>query len=241
MSDPLPGGVGLSRLCVYDTVTPDGRPGGTPHLHLCCTEAYVVTAGKGAVQTLSGNGFAEHELVPGTVLWFTPGTVHRLINLGGLDIVVVMANSGLPEAGDAVFTFPPEVLRDPERYATAATLPGGGAPGTDVGTAYTRRDLAIEGFMQLREAVERDGPRAMAQLYEAAVALKRPLLDAWRNRWENGAFRVAQLTGVHLDALGRGDPGHLRDARVHAIAQPSERGRLGMCGLLDTYLPPVEE
>lgn len=240
MGDPLPGGVGLSRLCVYDTVTPDGRPGGTPHLHLCCAEAYVVTAGKGAVQTLSADGFAEHELAPGTVLWFTPGTVHRLVNLGGLDIVVVMANSGLPEAGDAVLTFPPEILRDPRRYAKAVALPGGGAPGTDASTAYTRRDLAIEGFLRLRDDVERDGPRAMAQLHELAVALKRPFLDTWRARWENGAFRAAQLTGVHLDALGRGDGGHLANARVHALPEPSERGRLGMCGRLDTYLPPID-
>ena len=54
MLDPLPGAVGVSKLCVYDTVTPDGLHGGTPHLHLCCTEAYVVTSGTGSVQTLSG-------------------------------------------------------------------------------------------------------------------------------------------------------------------------------------------
>jgi mannose-6-phosphate isomerase-like protein (cupin superfamily) len=236
MSDPLPGGVGVSRLCVYDTVTLDGRAGGTPHLHLCCTEAYVVTGGSGAVQTLSGQGFAEHELRPGTVLWFTPGTVHRLINDGGLDIVVIMANSGLPEAGDAVLTFPPEIVRSPDRYAEAVSLPDGGAPGTDVATAYRRRDLAIEGFTRLREAVERDGPRAMVSFHEAAVALKKPLLDGWRDRWEDGAFRAAQTTGVHLDALARGDATHLSQARVHAIGEPSEHGRLGMCGLLDTYL-----
>jgi mannose-6-phosphate isomerase-like protein (cupin superfamily) len=241
MSDPLPGGVGISRLCVYDTVTPDGRPGGTPHLHLCCTEAYAVIAGKGAVQTLSGEGFAERELVPGTVLWFTPGTVHRLINLGGLEIVVIMANSGLPEAGDAVFTFPPEILRDPDRYARAAALPDGGAPGTDLGAAYARRDLAIEGFLVLREAVEAEGPRAMAALHEAAVALKRPQLDTWRHRWEDGAFRAAQLTGVHLDALARGDAGHLMRSRVQALSEPSESGRLGMCGLLNTYLVRADE
>ena len=91
----LPGGVGVSRLCVYDTLAPDGVPGGSPHIHLTCAEAYVVTGGRGAVQTLSSAGFAEHELRAGTVLWFTPGTVHRLVNHGELDIVVVMANSGL--------------------------------------------------------------------------------------------------------------------------------------------------
>jgi 2Fe-2S iron-sulfur cluster protein len=30
---------------------------------------------------------------------------------------------------------------------------------------------------------------------------------------------------------------HLRDARVSALPQPTEEGRLGMCGLLSTYLP----
>ncbi|MGH3757840.1 cupin domain-containing protein [Actinophytocola sp.] len=237
MRDPLPGGVGVSRLCVYDTVTPDGLPGGTPHIHLCCTEAYVVTGGRGSVQTLSGRGFAEHELRAGAVLWFTPGTVHRLVNESDLTIVVVMSNSGLPEAGDAVLTFPPEVLADPDWYAAESALPGGGAPGTDVTTAYRRRDRAIEGFQELRAAVERHGPRAMTEFYAAAAALKRPLLDQWRTRWEDGAYRSAQSTGVQLDALARGDTSHLRDARVNALQRPTEEGRLGMCGLLDTYVP----
>jgi mannose-6-phosphate isomerase-like protein (cupin superfamily) len=231
MRDPLPGGVGISRLCVYDT------GGGSPHLHLCCTEAYVVTGGDGAVQTLSGQGFAEHELHAGSVVWFTPGTVHRLVNHGDLDIVVVMSNSGLPEAGDAVLTFPPAILADPDRYAAAADLPNGGAPGTDITTAHDRRDLAVEGFHILCATVERDGPRAMREFHATAAALKRPLLDQWRTRWENGAFRAAQSTGVHLDALARGDASHLADARVSALKRPAEEGRLGMCGLLNTYPP----
>jgi hypothetical protein len=237
MRDPLPGGVGISRLCVYDTATPDGLPGGTPHLHLCCTEAYVVTGGSGAVQTLSAQGYAEHELRAGTVAWFTPGTVHRLVNHGDLDIVVIMANSGLPEAGDAVLTFPPHVLADPDRYAAAAALPGGGAPGTDVTAAYVRRDLAVEGFHALRAAVERDGAAALDAFHDAAARLRRPLLDQWRTRWEDGTLRAAQSTGVHLDALSRGDATHLRAARVTAMPEPTEEGRLGMCGLLNTYVP----
>ncbi|WP_238434262.1 cupin domain-containing protein [Micromonospora tarensis] len=127
-STALPGGIGLSRLRVYDTAAPDGVVGGTPHLHLCCTEGYVVTEGEGAVQTLTMAGFRETPLRPGTVVWFEPGTVHRLVNRGALAIVVLMQNSGLPEAGDAVLTFPPEVLADPVAYAEAAALPAGGAP-----------------------------------------------------------------------------------------------------------------
>jgi mannose-6-phosphate isomerase-like protein (cupin superfamily) len=230
MRDPLPGAVGVSKLCVYDTVTPDGLPGGTPHLHLCCTEAYVVIGGTGRVQTLSGqDGFAEHDLRPGTVLWFTPGTIHRLVNHGGLEIVVLMANTGLPEAGDAVLTFPLDVVRDPERYAEAVSLPNGGAPGTDITTAYRRRDLAVQGFRELR-----DGGK-LAEFYEAAVKLKQPLLDDWRERWEQGAREAAARTGRQIAALIDGNPAHLHESRVSAKPVPDEEGRLGMCGLLNTY------
>ncbi|HEV2784339.1 MAG TPA: cupin domain-containing protein [Actinophytocola sp.] len=219
---------------MYDTMAQDGVPGGSPHIHLACGEAYVVIGGSGAVQTLSAAGFAEYELKSGTVLWFTPGTVHRLVNHGGLEIVVVMANSGLPEAGDAVLTFPPEVLADPDRYAEAVALPDGGRPGADITAAYRRRDLAIEGFQRLREG----GPEALADFYAAAVRLKQSQLAGWRTRWRDGALRAATVTGEQLDALERGDPGHLLEAAVHAQPQPVEHGRLGMCGLLDTYPPP---
>ena len=54
---PLPGAVGVTHLKVYDTHAPDGLIGGSPHLHFACTEAYIVLAGRGAVQTLGAGGF----------------------------------------------------------------------------------------------------------------------------------------------------------------------------------------
>jgi mannose-6-phosphate isomerase-like protein (cupin superfamily) len=230
MRDPLPGAVGVSKLCVYDTVTPDGLPGGTPHLHLCCSEAYVVVGGTGKVQTLSGqDGFAEHDLRPGTVLWFTPGTIHRLVNDGGLEIIVLMSDTGLPEAGDAVLTFPLDIVRDRRKYTDAAALPDGGAPGADITTAYRRRDLAVRGFHELREQ------GTLTEFHDAAMRLKQPLLDDWRERWERGAREAAERTGRHIAALIESDPAHLRESRVHVKPAPDEEGRLGMCGLLDTY------
>lgn len=105
MDAPLPGGVGLSHISAYEWEAADGVCGGSPHLHLACTEAYVVTAGRGAVQTLTvEDGYTETPLEPGAVVWFTPGTVHRMVQGGGLKVTVLMQNSGLPEAGDAVFT-----------------------------------------------------------------------------------------------------------------------------------------
>ena len=70
---PLPGAVGVTHLKLYGTRAPDGLLGGSPHVHFACTEAYIVVAGRGAVQTLGANGFQELPLDPGRLLWFTPG------------------------------------------------------------------------------------------------------------------------------------------------------------------------
>ncbi|WP_214410699.1 cupin domain-containing protein [Sphaerisporangium fuscum] len=218
----FPGGVGVSGLRVYDWPAADGVCGGSPHMHLLCSEAYVVVEGNGAVQTLTWDGYAETPLWPGAVVWFTPGTIHRLLNDDGrLRIVVIMQNSGLPEAGDAVFTFPPAVLADPDRYARAAAIDG------EEG-ARRRRDLAMEGFLELRRA----GRDALAAFHRQAVEIVSGKLDAFEKRWREGALRTAEDTGAQLRALRRGDPAHLRRARV--VSAPPEP-RLGMCGRLETY------
>ncbi|MFF9624080.1 cupin domain-containing protein [Streptomyces griseosporeus] len=227
----LPGGVGVSGLCVYDWPAADGLRGGTPHVHLACSEAYVVTGGRGAVQTLTASGYAVTALTPGTVAWFTPGTIHRLINDGDLRITVLMQNSGLPEAGDAVLTLPPRFLTDPETYAAATAIPAGAPEEERERAARARRDLALEGYRALREA---DGAEALAAFHRAAAALVRPRIAEWRERWRQGALRAAETTGDHLDRLARGDASHLAGAAVHA-EPPAERGRFGMCGRLDVY------
>ncbi|MEU0156571.1 cupin domain-containing protein [Micromonospora fulviviridis] len=232
---PLPGGVGISRLCVYDTVAPDGEAGGTPHLHLCCAEAYVVMAGSGRLQTLALSGYAETPLHPGAVVWFAPGMIHRLVNDGGLEIIVLMQNSGLPEAGDAVLTLPSDLLADPAAYAAAVALPSGGAPGTDLAAAYGRRDLAVRGFEQLRAAAVAGDLTPLREFHAAAIRLVQPHLDSWRQRWGDGALRAAEETGQQLDALARGEAPHFVEAEIYQLAEPRERGRRGMCGLLDTY------
>ncbi|MFG3201431.1 cupin domain-containing protein [Streptomyces sp. NPDC048192] len=231
----LAGGVAVSRLCVYDWPAADGVRGGTPHLHLACSEAYVVAAGRGSVETLTASGHEVTPLAPGTVAWFTPGTVHRLVNDGGLRITVLMQNSGLPEAGDAVLTLPPEYLTDQETYAAATTVPAGAPEAERERTARVRRDLALEGYRALCEA---SGPEALAAFHRAAVALVRPRIAEWRQRWRRGALAAAETTGRLLDRLAEGDAAHLAEAVVQA-EQPVERGRFGMCGRLDVYGAPV--
>ncbi|MFJ4623425.1 cupin domain-containing protein [Streptomyces sp. NPDC088812] len=230
----LPGGVGLSRLCVYDWPAADGLRGGTPHLHLACSEGYVVTGGRGAVQTLTSSGYEVTPLTPGTVAWFTPGTVHRLVNEGDLRITVLMQNGGLPEAGDAVLTLPPQYLTDPETYAAATAVPADGPEAERERLTRARRDLALEGYRALREA---DGPEALTAFHRAAAALVRPRLTEWRERWLRGARAAAEATGDQLDRLAAGDVSHLAAALVGS-EQPVEQGRFGMCGRLDVYPSP---
>ncbi|MCF3119538.1 cupin [Streptomyces arenae] len=230
----LPGGIGVSRLTVYDWPAADGLRGGTPHLHLTCSEGYAVTGGRGAVQTLTTAGFRQTPLTPGALVWFTPGTVHRLVNEGDLTINVLMQNCGLPEAGDAVLTLPPRLLADPDVYRAAVALPPDATDAEFADAARHRRDLAIEGFTALREAAEAGDPEPLAAFHRAAVALVRPLAARWRERWRAGAAAAAEATAAQLDRVERADAGYLAGATVRA-EQPSARGRFGMCGRLDVY------
>lgn len=235
LHEGFPGAVGVSRLTVYEWPTIDARPGGgTPHLHLTCTEGYVVTAGRGAVQTLTTSGFQETPLEAGTVAWFTPGTIHRLVNDGGLEITVVMQNSGLPEAGDAVLTLPQELLADPDTYTDAVRIPADLPEAEQETVARARRDLATHRFTELREATEGGDPAPLAAFQQAAAALVRPRLDDWEQRWRTGAHAAATTTRAQLDALRAHDEHHLTEARVQATG-PTARGRFGMCGRLDVY------
>ncbi|MFF1544585.1 cupin domain-containing protein [Streptomyces sp. NPDC058291] len=228
----LPGGVAVSHLCVYDWPAADGLHGGTPHVHLACSEGYVVTHGRGAVHTLTAAGHRVTPLAPGTVAWFTPGAVHRLVNEGDLRITVLMQNGGLPEAGDAVLTLPPEHLADPDAYAAATAIPADAPREEQERVARARRDLALEGCRALREAP--DPGAALAAFHRAAAALVRPRLAEWRERWAQGARAAAEATGEQLDRLADGDVSHLAEAVVRA-EEPSVHGKFGMCGRLDVY------
>src|SRR6202034_3611719 len=183
----FPGATGVTVLDVYDWPAPDGLPGGSAHVHLASTEGYVVLSGAGRLQTLGERGYAETPLRPGECLWFTPGTIHRLVNDGGLRLLVVMQNAGLPEHGDAVLTFPPPVLADPAAYAQAAALPADGTAEVLADAARRRRDAALDGYLVLRDRVAQDGPGALEEFYGAAVRLVAGRVPQWRERWQAGA------------------------------------------------------
>lgn len=232
----FPGGTGVTRLNVYTWDSPDGLCGGSPHLHTASSEGYVVLAGHGRVQTVSAAGYAEHPLTPGTVLWFTPGTVHRLVNDdGALDIAVVMGNAGLPEHGDAVFTFPDEVLADPEKYRTAGTLPSDAGPDEMEAAVRARRNLALEGYADLRARLESGEPDALQHFHQRAAALVAGKTGLWRSMVEAGPLAQAQQTLQAIDRLAEGDGSSLAEATVRNADPVSAEPLYGMCGRLQTW------
>jgi mannose-6-phosphate isomerase-like protein (cupin superfamily) len=234
ITPPLPGGVGLSRLRVYDSVGPDGLRGGSPHVHLVCSEAYLVLDGAGAVQTLGPAGFNETPVQRGSLLWFTPGLIHRLVNHGDLEIIVLMQIATLPEAGDCLLSFPEEVLRDREGYLEAAAHdPGRSVAAVDDDAARRRRDLAVVGFNQLREA----GAPGLRRFYEQAAALAAPLAPSWRAAWETGSAAAAGRAEELIGSLQDGGVPPLA-ASMFGLGPPAGEV-LGLCGRLNVY-PSVD-
>lgn len=235
LSRGLPGGVAVSRLRVYDWPAADGLHGGSPHLHTASAEGYVVVAGRGRVQTLSSQGLAMTELAPGAVAWFTPGTVHRLINDDGeLELLTLMSNAGLPEAGDAVLTFPPGILADPEAYARHAVLPASGSPEELAEAARRRRDLALEGFGDLCARAATDLDAALNDLYAAAATLVARRAPSWKAIMDAGPSAQSAATASQLEQLAAGRAGSMVDSGIRSVAaRPGEK--YGMCGRLTTW------
>jgi len=229
----FPGGTSLSFLQVYGDAAPDGLCGGSPHLHTASTECYVAVGGRGQLHTLTSKGYAQTDLRDGSVAWFTPGTIHRAVNLDGLKVVVLMSNAGLPEAGDAVMTFPAEIVADVDRYREAAALPSGAGERETAAAAAARRDLAVRGYLPIRDALLAGDDRPLGAFREAAAEIVRSRLGSWAGIVRNGPLAQAEGT---LETIGRmldGDASHLARAELSAAGEPARR--FGMCGRLNAY------
>ncbi|MEV4777146.1 cupin domain-containing protein [Microbacterium sp. LWH12-1.2] len=233
MTTTFPGGTSVSFLAVYDDKAPDGLRGGSPHVHLASTECYTVTDGRGRLQTIDRHGFRETLLEPGSVVWFTPGTIHRAVNDHDLRAIVIMSNAGLPEAGDAVLTFPEDIVASETAYRSAATLPEGD-DSTRRAAAARRRDLAVEGFLALRNAVERHDPGPLEAFYSAAAALVRDEAQAWDDVVRSNALEQSHRALALVAAAAQGDSAFLHEAELrHAPATAD--AALGMCGRLRKF------
>ena len=239
---PLPGGTSVSHVRVYDTIGPDGLAGGSPHLHTVCTEAYLVIAGEGVVQTLSGEGYAETPLVAGTIAWFSPGTIHRLVNLDGrLELYVLMSNAGLPEAGDMILAFEPSALSDEQRYRAAADLPADGrTTDHDPTAAMRRRNAAVEGFGYWRSQVEADGPSALDELYRSAVDLLGERPSGWGALLAGDPSVDLERSRAQVVSLTNDDrstaAATLRNSAIRSRSLHPTTRVMGCCGTLGTVI-----
>ena len=231
----MPGATLITRLKVYDTVAPDGQIGGTPHVHLVCTEMYVVLAGSGAVEMIDNNGYSCVEMNQHDALLFSPGTIHRLINPNrDLEILVIMQNSGLPERGDNVVSFTQEWLMTDKAYAKAMHV-------TTLDEAYQRRDRGVAGFVELKAAFDHSperGRAALKQFYKYAHARTTHHHRQWRETVVSGAQSAATKSLHQIDQLQQGDTSYLlqsANTQIRTTGDPA----IGFCGHLNRYFDPM--
>lgn len=234
MSASLIGGIGISRVVVYNQrPSPDGYHGGSPHIHSVTDEAYYVTKGTGWVELHDlERGFRRVRLEPGTYVDFEPGVLHRLVNEDGLELLAIMGNAGLPEAGDARMYFGAEVDASPERYEELWTLPR--RKGLD--GALERRDRAVAAYEKLVELWEKDRTAYFAELRRfietanRAAATKKESFGPHIERGPQAKLDKARARLAHLDGVEE-HPVVRRQAQAETVA-------LGMCGQLYTVLQP---
>lgn len=226
MSGGVLGGIGLTRLQVYDQrPAPDGSHSGCAHVHAFTDEAYYVVVGRGAIELHDETrGFRRVALAPGDFVQFAPGTLHRSVSEGGLDILALMSNSGLAERGDARIYFGPAVDADPAAFERLRSLPKTqGLEG-----ALLRRDASARAYMELMRLWHDDRAAYGAELHRF-VELHRREASARRPQYEtvvdDGPARWLRRS---LERLGGATPAPAASGVLH----DQNPQTLGMCGLL---------
>ena len=199
-----------------------------------------MVAGTGAVQTLTTRGYEEVAARARRLrVVHARARSTASINGGDLEILVLMQNAGLPEAGDMVITFPPEVLATAESYAAAATLPEDER--TTFGTgdaARARRDLAVPTFNKLRAGDRGRRSRAAPRVPRG----RRPPRPAAHRRLDQAlARRPAQGGRAHRRPPPSPRRGRRRPPRRGQRPPPPAAARRAPHGLLrhPRHLPPL--
>jgi hypothetical protein len=188
-----------------------------------------VIAGTGAVEMLTlRDGFVRVPLRAGSAIEYGPGVVHRLVNGGGLELLVIMQNGGLPELGDVVWTFPTEILQDASRYTALART-------DDSSEVLARRDCAVEGFLELKQAFARsseEGRRLLAHFYGIAVRRVGARVERWARHVAAGAGAAHLATLSRIEALRVRDPSYLGGGAFQRLegAGSADTSEPGMCG-----------
>jgi len=235
--EDLIGGIGLTRLTVYDQrPAPDGLNSGSPHVHAVTDEGYYVLSGAGRLELNDlEHGFRTVDLAPGRYLQFPPCVLHRLVNTDHLVILVVMGNAGLAERGDARIYFGRDVDADPAAYARLAGLAG--AEGLE--GALKRRDAAVRAYRRLldlwttnRAAYYEELRRFIGAHLKTAAGLRPEFSKAVAS----GPLAWAERFRRRVEDLPLS-----RETLAPILHVPAGGTVLGMCGLLSpvTSLEPV--
>jgi len=234
------GGVGLTLLKVYeDRAAPDGQHSGCAHVHAITDEAYFVVSGTGFLELHDAtNEFRRLPLSPGAYVQFSPGTIHRAVSTGGLEVMVVIGNAGLAERGDARIYFGPDVDADAEEYRRLTALPKtDGRPG-----ALERRDASIAGYAKLMKLHE-SNPVAyraeLARFVELHLAEMAALRDNLAEVVAAGPMQWARTAGKRIENL----PASLASSET-LVTSLTDEPILGMCGTLrpvSGLRPPVPD
>lgn len=233
MSTPLfPGATEFSLVSLYgDRGT--NCSGGTPHLHTACTEAYVGIKGNGSVEVLSAQGHAKHPVGPGQVVWFSPGVIHRgLPQDEPVDVLVLMQNAGLPEAGDAVLTLPSRFWDQPESYRDTVSIQADTTQEQER-LVLRRRELAVEGFAELLERCKDEGPSGLDPFFEYARQVVAPRLDTMVDLVNRTAASEVAATVDALASMASGSISHFHNGQVGHTT--NDDVRFGMCGMLKPF------
>ena len=228
----LPAGVGLSHLRVYTEPGPDGVCGGSPHFHTVCSEMYYVLSGEGALELLCANGYEHIALAPGRVVFFWPGMIHRLHNPGkNLEILIIMQNGGLAERGDFILTFSEKIMTDDNAYAAAIRV-------SSHADAIERRNLAVEGFLPLRQAMldaPEQGREMLRRFYRHARRILTPKAASFEWVLKSGALWDLKESQDAVDFIRDGRLEYLEKSRWSQIYPMNDSPKPGLCGDLRPY------
>ncbi len=228
----LPSGIGLSHLRVYDEPGPDGLITGGAHFHGVCSEIYYVLSGTGYVELLSLNGYQKIELQPNKVVFFRPGVIHRLVNPNkNLEILLIMQNGGLPERGDFILTFTPDIMADTTAYVAAARA-------ANMTEALARRNAANIGFNDLRDTMLADtnnGRRKLREFYDHARRLLLPKVDGFEWVLKSGSLYEAKNSHDAIDFIRNNHMEYLEKATWEGIYPMNEPLRQGTSGTMHPY------
>ena len=233
MNTPMfPGATEFSLVSLYNDLE-TSCCGGTPHLHTACTEAYIGMSGAGRVEFLSTQGHGQYPIAPGQVVCFSPGVIHRGIpDSKETEVLVLMQNAGLPEAGDAVLTLPSRYWDHPDEHPSVMSLEADTVAAKQ-DLVRRRRALALEGFGELLRMFDAEGPPGLNAFYEYARAVVAPRLEVMQGLVERTAARELETTLASLASMRSGSIRHLHDGRVAHTNHGS--ARFGMCGILRPF------